>query len=82
MGTCVYLWLIHVVWQKPHNTVKQLSSNFFFFFKGGQHWQPYEVPGRAWQGCGKVLSLWRKLGPAESLFCLRCLTLGLSCKLS
>ena len=34
MGTCVYLWLIHVVWQKPH-TVKQLFSNFFFFLKEG-----------------------------------------------
>ena len=31
VGTCVCLWLIHVVvWQKPHNIVKQSFSNFFF----------------------------------------------------
>ena len=28
MGTCVYLWWIHVdVWQNQHNIVKELTSN-------------------------------------------------------
>ena len=39
-GIYVQLWLIHVVWQKPHNTVKQLSSNFFFFLKEGSIGSP------------------------------------------